>query len=75
MLQLLHAVTHVGPLVVPAAGERDQVIPGQSTRGTSSSALGPVAVLAAVTIAGKEERVGDLAAETAGDVHELTGDG
>jgi hypothetical protein len=33
--------------------------------------LTPVAVLAAVAIASEEECVGDLAAEAAGDVHEL----
>jgi hypothetical protein len=33
--------------------------------------LTPVAVLAAVTIAGKEECVGDLAAETAGNMDEF----
>jgi hypothetical protein len=33
--------------------------------------LPPVAVLTAVTVAGEEECVGDLAAETAGNVNEL----
>jgi hypothetical protein len=33
--------------------------------------LPPVTVLASVTIAGEEECVGDLTAETAGNVHEL----
>jgi hypothetical protein len=33
--------------------------------------LAPVAVLAPVSVAGEEECVGDLAAEAAGDVHEL----
>ena len=33
--------------------------------------LAPVAVLAPVLVAGEEEGVGDVAAEAAGDVHEL----
>ena len=61
---------HVGPLVVAAARERDQVIPRQALA-VAQLELAPVAVLAAVAVAGEEECVGDLATEAAGDVHEL----
>jgi hypothetical protein len=61
---------HVGPLVVPAAGERDQVVAGQALA-VAQVAVAPVAVLAPVTVAGEEECVGDLAAEAAGNVDEL----
>ena len=61
---------HVGPLVVAAARERNQVIPRQALA-VPQLALAPMAVLAAVAVAGEEECVGDLAAEAAGDVDEL----
>ena len=61
---------HVGPLVVAAARERNQVIPRQALA-VPQLELAPVAVLAAVAVAGEEECVGDLATEAAGDVHEL----
>src|SRR5690349_269224 len=61
---------HVGPLVVTAAGERDQVIPREALA-MAELPVPPMAILTAVTIAGEEECVGDLAAEAAGNVHEL----
>ena len=61
---------HVGPLVVTAARERYQVIARQALA-VPQVGWPAMAVLAAVAVAGKEECVGDLAAEAAGDVHEL----
>lgn len=46
------------------------MVPGQALT-MPQFGLAPVAVLASVTIASKEECVGDLAAEAAGDVDEL----
>src|SRR6185295_599906 len=53
-----------------AAGERDQVVPGQAFA-VAQFDLVAVAILAAVVIAREEGGIGDLAAETAGDMHEL----
>src|SRR5690348_3222933 len=61
---------HVGPLVVATARQRDQVIPRQALTVTQLE-LGSMAILAAIAVAGEEECVGDLAAEAAGNVHEL----
>ena len=46
------------------------MIPGQALA-MSQLSLATMAVLAAVAIAGEEEGVGDLAAETAGNMDEL----
>jgi hypothetical protein len=46
------------------------VVPGQALAVTQIG-LAPMAVLAAVTITGKEECVGDLTAKAAGNVDEL----
>ena len=61
---------HVAPVVVSAAGEWDQVIPGQALP-MPQIRLTTMTVLAAVTISSKEECVGDLTTEAAGDVDEL----
>jgi hypothetical protein len=61
---------HVLPIVVTAPGERDQMIP-RETLAMPQVRLTAVAILAAVPVSGKEERVGDLAAETAGNMDEL----
>ena len=61
---------HVGPLVVAAPRERNQVIPRQALA-VPQLELAPMAVLAAVAVASEEECVGDLATEAAGDVDEL----
>jgi hypothetical protein len=61
---------HVGPLVVATPGKWGQMIPGEALP-VPQIALSPMAVLASVTIASKEECVGDLAAEAAGNVDEL----
>ena len=70
MLQVLQAVTTLVHSLSAAARERDQVVPGQALA-VPQLAVPPVAVLAPVAIAGEEECVGDLAAEAAGNVHEL----
>jgi hypothetical protein len=59
----------VVPLVVAAAGQRDQVVTRQALP-VAQLDVAPVAVLAPVAIASEEECVGDLATEAAGDVHE-----
>src|SRR6185369_8300743 len=59
---------HVGPVVVTPAGERNQMIAGQAFA-VAQVSLAAMAVLAAVAVAGKEECVGDLATEAAGDVY------
>jgi hypothetical protein len=61
---------HIGPIVVAAAGERDQVIPGQALP-VAQIGLPAMTVLAAVAISSKEECVGDLTTEAAGNVDEL----
>ncbi len=61
---------HIAPVVVTAARERDQVIPGQALP-MPQIQLPPMTVLAAVTISSKEECVGDLTTEAAGNVDEL----
>src|SRR5438445_1377598 len=61
---------HVGPGVRPAPRQRYQVIPSEALP-RPEVALGAAAKLAAVVVTGEEEGVGDLAAEAAGDVHEL----
>ena len=61
---------HIGPVVVAAAGERDQVIPGQALP-VAQIGLPAMTVLAAVAISSKEECVGDLTTEAAGNVDEL----
>ena len=61
---------HVRPLVVAPPRERHQVIPGE-TLTVPQVDLPPMTVLAAVAIASEEEGVGDLAAESAGNVDEL----
>jgi hypothetical protein len=61
---------HVTPLVVATPGKWGQVIPGEALP-MPQITLSPMAILASVTIASKEECVGDLAAEAAGNVDEL----
>src|SRR2546427_8663619 len=61
---------HVGPGVRPTPRQRHQMIPGEALP-RPEVALGAAAKLAAVVVTGEEEGVGDLAAETAGDGHEL----
>lgn len=61
---------HIAPVVVTAAGERDQVISGQALP-MPQIRLPTVTVLAPVAIASKEECVGDLTTEAAGNVYEL----
>src|SRR6476620_6628606 len=61
---------HVGPVVVPPSGERNQMIPGQAFP-MSQLGLTSVAVLAAVEVASEEKGVGDLAAEAAENVDEF----
>src|SRR5256884_2147340 len=61
---------HVGPAVRPTPRERHQMIPREALP-RPEVALGAAAKLAAVVVTGEEEGVGDLAAETAGDVHEF----
>jgi hypothetical protein len=61
---------HVGPVVITAAGEWNQVVPRQALT-VPEIGLSPVAVLAPIAISSKEECIGDLAAEAAGYVDEL----
>jgi hypothetical protein len=61
---------HVGPIVVSAAGKRDQVVSGQALP-VPQIRLSAVTVLAPVAIASKEECVGDLTTEAAGNMDEL----
>ena len=61
---------HVGPVVVAAARERNQVIPREALA-VPQLDLAPVAVLAPVPVTSEEECVGDLPTEAAGDVHEF----
>jgi hypothetical protein len=61
---------HVRPVVVAATRERNEVVARQ-TLAVPQLGMAPVAVLAAVTISGKEECVGDLTTEAAGNVDEL----
>jgi hypothetical protein len=61
---------HVLPVVVSAAGERDQVIPGQALP-MAQIRLTAMTVLATVTVSSKKECIGDLTTETAGNVDEL----
>ena len=61
---------HVTPVVVPTAGERDQMVPREALA-MSQVGLAPMTVLAAVAISSKEECVGDLTTEAAGNVDEL----
>jgi hypothetical protein len=58
---------HVSPLVVSTPREWDQMIPRQAFPMAELS-LSPVTVLAAIAIASEEECVGDLTAESAGDM-------
>jgi hypothetical protein len=60
----------VGPVIVSAPGERNEVVAGEALA-MPQVALPTMAVLAAVAISSKEECVGDLAAEAAGNVNEL----
>jgi hypothetical protein len=60
----------VGPVVVSAPGERDEVISGEAFP-VPQVTLAAMAVLAAIAISSKQECVGDLTAEAAGNVHEL----
>src|SRR5690606_19176602 len=57
----------VVPRVLAAARQRNHVVPGQELAPTQLGTR-PAAVLARVTVAGEEERVGDLTAELAGNV-------
>jgi hypothetical protein len=61
---------HVGPVVVATPRERNEVVARQ-TLAVPQLGMAAVAVLAAVTISGKEECVGDLTTEAAGNVDEL----
>src|SRR5439155_19714304 len=61
---------HVGPAVRPTPRQRHQMIPREALP-RPEVALGAAAKLAAVVVTGEEEGVGDLAAETAGDLHEF----
>jgi hypothetical protein len=61
---------HVGPLVVTAARQRDEMVPRQALA-VAELDLAALAVLAAVVVASEEECVGDLAAEAAGHMDEL----
>jgi hypothetical protein len=61
---------HVGPIVVATAGQRNQMIPGQ-TLPMPEVGLAPMAVLTAIAISSKQECVGDLATEAAGNMDEL----
>src|SRR3989441_5197772 len=60
----------VSPAVGATAGQRDEVVPRQALP-VPQLLLVPAAELAAVVVAGEEERVRDLTAEAAGDVNEL----
>jgi len=60
----------IGPFVVAAAREWYEVIAGEALA-VAQLQLASMAVLTAVSVASKEEGVGNLAAEPAGDVHEL----
>src|SRR5256712_6501135 len=66
----------VSPAVGATAGQRDEVVPRQALP-VPQFLLVPAAELAAVVVAGEEERVRDLTAEAAGGVNELdeAGDG
>src|SRR2546428_13241558 len=60
----------VSPAVGATAGQRDEVVPRQALP-VPQLLLVTAADLAAVVVAGEEERVRDLTAEAAGDVNEL----
>src|SRR2546425_3548055 len=60
----------VSPAVGATAGQRDEVVPRQALP-VPQLLLVPAAELAAVVVAGEEERVRDLTAEAAGDGNEL----
>src|SRR3989454_9998357 len=60
----------VSPAVGATAGQRDEVVPRQALP-VPQFLLVPAAELAAVVVAGEEERVRDLTAEAAGDGNEL----
>src|SRR2546422_8631743 len=60
----------VSPAVGATAGQRDEVVPRQALP-VPQLLLVPAAELAAVVVAGEEERVRDLTAEAAGGVNEL----
>ncbi len=60
----------VGPGVPPPTRNRHEMVAREALARTQLG-LGPVAELAPVLIAGKEEGIGDVTAEAAGDVHEL----
>src|SRR2546425_2716436 len=60
----------VSPAVGATAGQRDEVVPRQALP-VPQLLLVPAAELAAVVVAGEEERVRDLTAEAAGDVNEF----
>src|SRR5262245_4846417 len=60
----------VGPAIVPTTTHRHQVITGQALAGLELD-LGAMAILAAVLVPRKEEGVGDLPAELAGNVNEF----
>src|SRR2546425_10975113 len=59
----------VSPAVGTTAGQRDEVVPRQALP-VPQLLLVPAAELAAVVVAGEEERVRDLTAEAAGGVNE-----
>src|SRR2546422_11396510 len=59
----------VSPAVGATAGQRDEVVPRQALP-VPQFLLVPAAELAAVVVAGEEERVRDLTAEAAGGVDE-----
>jgi hypothetical protein len=61
---------HVGPVVVSASGERDEVISGQAFA-VSQVGLAPMTILTAIAISSKKECVGDLATEPARNMDEL----
>src|SRR5256884_10011453 len=63
---------HVGPRVRPAARQRHQMIPRQALA-VAQLRLATTAELAAVVVAGEQERVGDLEAEPARHVIEHVG--
>src|SRR5688500_14610559 len=60
---------HILPAVVATAGYRDDVIPSQKLPVLQRRPV-TIAVLAAVAVAGEEEGIGDLTAESAGYVNE-----
>src|SRR2546428_8520545 len=60
----------VSPAVGATAGQRDEVVPRQALP-VPQLLLVPAAELAAVVVAGEEERVRDLTAEAAGGLKEI----